>query len=79
MAHQAIESSTLRLRNLARTFFGTGFHALKKVCHNGGLLTHLTRKQVPEALDLRDRKRLLGPTSEARIIALLTLWIEPHG
>ena len=33
--HQAIESSTLRPRNSAQTFFGTRIHAPKKVCHNG--------------------------------------------
>ena len=33
--HQAIESSSLCLRNPAQTFFGTRIHEPKKVCHNG--------------------------------------------
>jgi hypothetical protein len=36
--HQVIESPTLCLRNPAQTFFGTGIHAPKKVCHNGGFM-----------------------------------------
>ncbi len=41
--HWVSESAIPCLRAPARTFFGTGIHAPKNVCHNGGLLEVLTR------------------------------------
>jgi hypothetical protein len=39
--HRVTESVILCLRNPGRTFFGTGIHVPKNVCHNGHLMSRL--------------------------------------